>query len=344
MEVALMLDLVVVGAGPAGLELAKACSKSMDVEVVEEHEKIGFPNHCSGLVSRNIDSISKPPRECIEHRVKGAVLHSPGGRAITLKKHGFAAYVIDRQKFDVSLAERLDCGLLMGSKLKRIAFGEKSVKLKAGTKNIDARCVAGADGSNSFVGRVLDATPRARIPGIIAVYKKPDTSEFVELFFDKHVSDSFLWKIPRGETTEYGVWGAGSRFDALEKFFGIKNHYAKRSGVIPLGPPKTYFDRALLVGDAAAQCKPWSGGGVVYGMTCADIAAGVLRKAKDFSESSLKEYELKWKRAIGRQLSAGMFMRRILKKSSNTQIDRFMATAKYLKLLNRLDMDFIVKH
>jgi len=231
---------------------------------------------------------------------------------------------------------------LMGSRLKRIDFDAGSVTLTTGNKKIKCRVVAGADGASSVVGSALGAAPKEKVPGIIAIANEPNSSEFVELFFDRTLTDSFLWKIPRGESTEYGMWGSGSRFDVLEKFFKIKGKYAKRSGVIPLGPPKTYFDRAILLGDAAAMTKPWSGGGVVYGMTCAQIAADVLLKT-NYSERSLREYEIGWKRAIGKQLSAGMFMRRLYKRSSNAQIDRLMATAKYLKLLNRLDMDFLVK-
>jgi geranylgeranyl reductase family protein len=338
-----MVDLAVVGAGPAGLELASRCSGFMDVAVLEEHRKPGEPNHCSGLISRNIDSISKPPKGCIEHKVRGAIFHSPSGRKIVLKKKDFAAYVIDRSEFDSAMVEGIDCELLMGSRLDSISFGNGSARLGFGKKTIDAKVVAGADGSSSVVGRSLGAEPREKIPGIISVEKKNDYSEFVELWFDKSLTDCFLWKIPRGEKTEYGMWGSGSRFDVLEKFFSIKGKQERRGGAIPIGPPKTYFNNALLVGDAAAQVKPWSGGGVVYGMLCARIAADVLVKAKDFSERSLREYELRWKKAIGRQIAAGMFMRRIYRKSSNSQIDIMMGTAGYLKLLNRLDMDFILK-
>jgi flavin-dependent dehydrogenase len=140
------------------------------------------------------------------------------------------------------------------------------------------------------------------------------------------------------------MWGSGSRFDVLEKFFSLKKGrvpYAKRSGVIPLGPPKTYFDRVLLVGDAASQVKPWSGGGLVYAMRCAQIAAGVLTNADDFSESSLRAYELKWKKSVGKQIAAGMAMRKLYKHMSNSQVDKFIATARFLKILNKLDMDLL---
>ncbi len=339
-----MLDLVVCGAGPAGLELAGRCSGFMDMLVIEEHKTIGKPNHCSGLISRNIDAISKPSPDCIEHKVAGAVFHSPSGRTMVLKKQGFAAYVIDRQKFDEMLAERLGCPVLMGSKLKRIAFGNNSVLLKTGARELEAGVVVGADGSNSFVASTLGVKPKGKIPGIISIVKQGDYSEFVELWLEKNITDGFLWKIPRGESTEYGMWGGGSRFDVLEKFFKIKTKYQKRAGSIPIGPPKTYFNRALLVGDAAAQVKPWSGGGVIYGMMCSQIAADVLINAKDFSENSLRKYEVRWRKAIGKQIAAGIFMRRLFERSSNSHIDKLMRTAKYLKLLNRLDMDFLAKH
>ena len=217
-----MFDIAVAGAGPAGLELAFRCQKKMEVVVIEEHSRVGEPSHCSGLVSKNIDSIVKPPKDCIEHKVAGAVFHSPNGHTITLKKHGFAAYVIDRSRFDASLAERLDCDLLMGSKLSSISFGKESVLLKTRGEKIKCKAVIGADGANSFVGGTLGAKPKEKIPGIISVVSEPNESEFVELFFDKMLTDCFLWKIPRGQSTEYGMWGLGSRFDLLEKFFKIK--------------------------------------------------------------------------------------------------------------------------
>ena len=43
-------DVIVVGAGPAGSAAAKAAAESgAKTIVLEEHPKIGLPQHCSGL-------------------------------------------------------------------------------------------------------------------------------------------------------------------------------------------------------------------------------------------------------------------------------------------------------
>ena len=57
-------------------------------------------------------------------------------------------------------------------------------------------------------------------------------------------------------------------------------------GGIPLKPlPRTYGQRLVVVGDAAGQVKPTTGGGIYYGLLCADIAAGTLHRALEKGES-----------------------------------------------------------
>ena len=51
-------------------------------------------------------------------------------------------------------------------------------------------------------------------------------------------------------------------------------------GTIPLGPlKKTVDDHVMLVGDAAAQVKPTSGGGIYPGLLCATQCAIVAEEA-----------------------------------------------------------------
>ena len=47
-----MGDVTIVGAGCAGLRLAKRLAeKDVDVTVLEDHSEVGIPEHCSGLIS-----------------------------------------------------------------------------------------------------------------------------------------------------------------------------------------------------------------------------------------------------------------------------------------------------
>ena len=110
------------------------------------------------------------------------------------------------------------------------------------------------------------------------------------------------------------------------------------------GIRKSYFNRALLVGDAAGQVKPWSGGGVVYGLTCAGIASETIREAfmkNDLGEGSLEAYERLWKRRIGKNITLGMAGRKLLKTMNNGMLDMLFRIAGKIDL-NWLDMDFVL--
>jgi len=189
------------------------------------------------------------------------------------------------------------------------------------------------------------AEKRNTVKGLIAIVDKTDRSNSVDLYFEKKIlRDGFFWKIPRGRTTEYGVWGKNVKFADIEKYFGI-NKYEKFAGIIPIGPAKkSYAERVLMIGSSAGQVKPWSGGGVIYGLTCAEIAAKIIEKAfrfNDFSEASLKEYETKWGEKIGRQIKMGLLFRKFLEHSTDFQLDLALRTGRMFNY-GRVDMDFIV--
>ncbi len=339
-------DVIIVGAGPAGLYTAKLLEKKLDVVVVEEHKKIGFPVQCSGLISRNLENLMEINKVFVEHRVKSALLHSPFGTELKLEKAKTAAYVINRGKFDCFLAKSLKSRVLLGTKAKSISVKNR-VRVSTNMGDFESEFLVGCDGANSLVAREFNARPQEILTGLIALVKKQDRSANVDLWFDKNITDGFLWKIPRGEKTEYGMLGKKVGFGVLEKFFGLKN-YEKVTGLVPIGPGKTYFDRTILIGDAAAQIKPWSGGGVVYGLTCAKIASSVILdsfKEGDFSETFLKRYEDGWKKSIGKNISLGLMFREFYKEMNNRDIERIFRKLREKKTgFSFLDMDFPVEN
>ncbi len=332
-----MLDVIVVGAGPVGSYMASLLKGSMDVAVIEKAPSLGH-KACSGLVSTNLDGFVKVPKELIEHRVRGAVMHSPGGSEIELKKEGTAAYVIDRPGFDRWMASGVKGMISFSTEAKGITVKEDQVEVRTGKGRMESRVMIDCGGANSIGARRYGAVPGELLTGLTAMAKEPDSSDHVEMWYDaQKLGDGFFWKIPRGSRTEYGMLGSRASFGQIEGFFGIKG-YEKAAAPIPMGMVKTYYDRVLLMGDAACQVKPWSGGGIIYGFTAAQAAARALEKG-DFSEAGLKAYEDGWKEKLSRPITMGLMLREFLKDMDNDGLE-----AIFKKLggaeLNGLDMDF----
>jgi len=96
-------------------------------------------------------------------------------------------------------------------------------------------------------------------------------------------------------------------------------------GGISLKPlPRTYSDRLVVVGTAAGQVKPTTGGGIYFGLLCADMAAGSLHRALEadtLSAIDLAGYQRQWWRKLGSELRTGYRARRFYERLSDWQID-----------------------
>jgi flavin-dependent dehydrogenase len=110
---------------------------------------------------------------------------------------------------------------------------------------------------------------------------------------------------------------------------------------------RTYTDNIMTVGDAASQVKPTTGGGIVFGLACGRIAGETAANAildRDLSAERLKEYETSWRELIGFDLRAMAYLRRLLYRLPDRNLDRIFGIAKELgadQVLNRTpDIDF----
>ncbi len=86
-----------------------------------------------------------------------------------------------------------------------------------------------------------------------------------------------------------------------------------------------------MVGDAAVQVKPTTGGGIYYGLLCADIATDHLHRAlgdDDLSSKSLAGYEREWKKKLERELKICYYARKFYEHLSDKQIDRIFDIIK----------------
>lgn len=335
-----MHDVIITGAGPVGLYLASLLEKRLNVLVLDKSRELGKKAD-SGLYSLNLGDFIPFKKEWIEHQVSGATFHSPREQ-IEFRKPATAAYVVDREKFQLWLSRQLKSKILLKTFVKEIEIN-KNVKIKTTQGTFESKMLIGCDGASSFVRKHFGVAPQELVNGIIGITKEKNTNDFVDLYFDtERIKDGFFWKIPRGETTEYGALGKNVNFLDLENFFKIKK-YEKRAAFMNVGLFKTYFPRTILVGEAAGQVKPWSFGGIIFGFTCSQIARDVIFEAfrkNDFSEEFLKKYDELWKKKIGKTIRLGLRLREMLKEMDNEKLDRYFRLAKKIPFLNKLDMDF----
>ena len=181
-----------------------------------------------------------------------------------------------------------------------------------GVETHRTRMVAGCDGPRSRVRRDLDLPePGELLHGVLGFTDEDDSQDFVDVHLS--VPRFFAWRIPRGEAgVEYGLavppgGDVRERFEEFTESYGVETD-RRCSGLIPIGPPDTVTsDRAFLIGDAAAQTKPFTGGGIRYGMTAADHAARTVDPA---DPETLADYESAWRADLAREIQLGHWVRR----------------------------------
>ena len=110
---------------------------------------------------------------------------------------------------------------------------------------------------------------------------------------------------------------------------------------------KHYKGRVLVVGDAAGQVKPTTGGGIYYSLLASEIASQVLAEAladDDLSASRLSQYQRRWKGLLSNELEVGYSARRLFEALNDQQITSLVnqAGAKNIHndLLNSGDLSF----
>jgi flavin-dependent dehydrogenase len=289
------------------------------------------------------------------------VLHFPGGAEIRLDGNETKAVVVDRYKFDQRCKDRaVEAGAryVTGAKFLDYTIKDDALTISSdGREDVRCRLLVGADGYKSSVSKMAGLPPpRDLVKGIECdIDLGMAEQSHVHVYLGNKVAPGFFaWKIPCGDFTRIGLCvseGNGPPSTYLktlmetEKLDGAKR-LATYSGVIPLGTRgKTYAERVVIVGDAAAMAKPLSGGGLFTGLISAECAAATALEAlekNDLSESSLSSYQRLWKEKIGKELDRGYRVRKVFVRLNDKKLDgagRLMSKPDVKAILESGDID-----
>jgi len=367
------VDVLVVGAGPAGSTAAARLAKAgHSVRMVEEHPKVGYPVQCAGLVSQRVLDLAGST-SMVRRPVYGASVFGPSLEAIRFRANSPRAFVIDRAGLDIYLADR---AARAGAEIRTstrfdsvdtASADRLTVRLRGpdgGAEELRARLVIGADGVASAVARAFRLRrPVEVLPAFEAEFpESPGDPDTVEVYLGRTFAPGlFGWWIPDGRRgARVGIAADADGTPARVYFDRLVELMARRFGTrlanptaylvsgIPIGAlPRTHARQVLLVGDAAAQVKPLSGGGIYTGMRCAEIAADVAVEAfarGDLSESALAEYDRRWRAELGDEFRRALYLRRLFTRLTDDELDRVIRALNGAHLAGTIvafgDIDF----
>ncbi len=352
------MDAIVVGGGPCGSFAAWTLARlGAKVAVFEEHKKIGLPSHCAGHVSLNgLKRLElRLPQRIFENHINGAVFYSPSGLEFRVKRSSPVTCVLNRELLDKHLAEQAMkagaqyfTGLRVNSLASKSGFvagvsvGRKEVK-----ETVASKIVIDAEGCSSLLLKRFGLQTLDRSMTVNAIQVEVDQVDdvdidMVEVYLGrKYAPGFFAWIIPKknGSAKVGLAVKAGDPRKFLKRFMqehpvaSQKLERSKNTSLsvhpISLGGaiPKTYANGLLVVGEAASQVKPTTGGGIIFGLLCARIAGKVAFEAikkGDFSEEFLSRYQTLWKKSIGFELNAMCRLRKALNRLSDSQMDKFI--------------------
>ena len=304
-------DVVVIGAGPAGSTVAYYLAENnLKVALVEKKTQIGYPLQCAGILSYHIHDFNDLPQDLILNEVKGAFIHSKNN-ILKVEKKETVAYVIDRIAYDNFLVNRaIDSGveLIHG---KAVSFDTvQGITYLENDEKITSKVIVGCDGYNSKLSlefgnehKSFNATQFLVKIDDIEQYRKSDDdiNSYVDTFICQDVLPGFIWLIPLKDnlyrvglfSDESHKWQKEYIQGFLDEhfFYEIKEKY---NGFIPVFNQNNSLvkNRALLIGDAASQVKPTSGGGLLLAFDACKIASRhIIRSVEDDSTDLLMGYE-----------------------------------------------------
>ena len=198
-------DVCIIGGSIAGNYLSHLLvNTNLKISVIEEHQEIGLPFQCAGIVSQKLGKIVDIPDELTLNRVKIAKLVAPKGNFIKLSGEE-RPFIIDRvaldQFFYNKVKNKPNCIYYLGEKFKSFDYikeiKEKLILIKTNKRLIKARMLIGCDGPLSLVGKQLSIKNKILYASQIRINGNFDENEAV-LYFDHKWKELFGWIVPEG--------------------------------------------------------------------------------------------------------------------------------------------------
>lgn len=323
-------DIIVVGAGPAGSIAARfAAEQGVSVLMLEKDRDVGYPVRCGEAISKaGVEEFIKVDPKWVATEINKFSLNAPDGSEVIVE-FGDAGFVLERRNFDYELARtaaEAGAEILTRAYVNALLFEDGKVsgvmyEYKGEQKEVKSKIVIAADGVESRVGRwaglktVTDFRDMESAVQITAANIPVDQNTLYFYFGQQVAPNGYFWIFPKGKNKAnigLGISGSVNKKKYAQNFldefmnkrFPDAPVLTKIAGGVPcsITLDKISGPGIMLVGDAARQINPLSGGGIASGMIGGKIAGTIAGEAiKQNKPDHILTYDKAWNDRLGKR-------------------------------------------
>ncbi len=264
-------DVVIVGAGAAGLTLASSLSPSFKVLLLDKKTE-----PCKRIACAEWAPPMLPVKSVNETEAMCTIY--PGGEVCK----NWPGKIIDREQWQRSmLAGLTKCEVHVGEMVE--AIEKETVKTSKGEYR--ARLLVGADGPDSVVRRSVGLATRPLLAAINARVEITEQSATTLVYFLPEIEKGYGWFFPRGREANVGVGTTADLRKTLDFFVEFLRSkglvrstiHSTAAGFIPLyGLSPAANENVVLTGDAAGLTDPLTGAGIYQAWDSATALARAI--------------------------------------------------------------------
>ena len=354
-------DLIIVGAGPAGLCLARELANSnLKILLLDKKKNAGDVQYNTSGSFINPKDWHLP--KYIFNPIHKTYFASKNEK--TIKKG--VAYVIDRKRLLDFLEKesRKNQNLRIEYKcnVKKVNCGKKGINYiiyskENNDKKVSAKIYVDCSGPSAILGGKMGISDDKSIMAVGIEYLVPLKKEpyTADLFVGSNLLGGYGWIFPKNTKTAIVGYGTFSKshFSNVEKslreMWKIKRvsercvlkPSEKNVAVLKTGKPLSRFVKGnlLIIGDSALQANPLVGEGVRFVMDASKIASKWIKKSIETNNLGLLEnYTNEWKKKYHLKYKIAFLIQQRIKRASTD--DRKLDLG-VRKLKNISDKDFV---